>query len=297
MHNQLTKLTLAILVFVSMGCQKQAEIDGSLMNDQEPTNTTIVNNLCSDGTLDCVVSGNPYTSTSSIITQLYNQCISGCTADGGDATSCQNLCDDINDTPADTWASDELHIPDNAKAIEVEIKLCVDSYVHNTIILQGPTVSVAHYRTPQSQMMGNPVSLKAGSRGAPVGQNLKCKVDGLYNKAKVTFTPVTSTSVKINDIPQKVVPFTYSATIEKKYGSPHVASFGIPKVLRDEINLEHNAWVASKAVTSLNTAVPVKFQYLNNDMGAGTSFLHIIPPMHWAPMTFKFVLFAEAKNN
>lgn len=294
MKNVVTKLSLIALIFASVGCQKQADLGSGSWTEEEQTGTTIVNNLCSDGSLDCVITDNPYTNTASILDQLYQQCYDGCMEEAGaTANSCQNLCDDINDTPEDTWASDELRIPDNAKAIEVEIKLCIDPQVHNTIVMQGPTVSVPHYRTTYSQMMGSPIG--SGARGNPAGQNLKCKVEGLYNRTKVTFKPVTSSSITIKDVPHTVVPFKYSEEISKTYKSTTVAPFGIPKTLRDELNMEQHAWVASKATTILNAPVAVKFQYLNNDLGAGTSLLHIIPPMHWAPMTFKFVFFAEAK--
>lgn len=292
MNKTFLKLSLTLFVLVSMGCQKAPEIGTGTFSAEEQTGTTIVNELCEDGTLNCIPEDNPFNTTGTILQQLYDQCVEGCQLQGGVLGTCQTQCDDILDTPADAFASDELKIPDNAKAIEVEIEGCVDTQVNNTIKLQGPQISIAHYRTTTSQLMGSP---GIGARGNPIGMNIKCKLENLYNKVKVTYTPVTSSSVTIKNAPHTVVPFTNGTAISRTYRSPHVAEFAIPNQLREELDLSQSAWLLKKSTGALGISSVVQFQYQNNDMGAGTSLVHIYPPMHWMKMKFKLVFFAASK--
>lgn len=284
-------LSLMSLVLVSTGCQKTPEVSTGTFTAEEQTGTTIVNNLCEDGTLNCIIEDNEFNDTASILQQLYDQCYDGCMVQpGATVGSCNSLCDDILDTPADAWESDELRIPDNSMAVEVEIEACIDTQVNNTIRLQGPTMSIAHYRTNESQLMGSP---GLGSRGNPVGLNLKCKIEGLYNKVKVTYKPVEGSSVTIKGAPHTVVPFTGVGQISKTYRSPHVSEWGIPKTIRDRMNVGQHAWLLKKAKGPLNISTVVQFQHQNNDMGP-LSLVHVFPPLHFMTMKFNLVFFAPA---
>ncbi|MEZ4846138.1 MAG: hypothetical protein R2877_04065 [Bdellovibrionota bacterium] len=186
-----------------------------------------------------------------------------------------------------THTSHELKIPDQAKAIEVEIRACLGPVIHNSIQFQGPQVSFIHYETALSKTMG------MAQNPDPVGFAKLCGIEGLNNKVEVKWKPVTGTSVTIKNIPHKVVPFTNGAEITRKYGFPVAAPFGVPFELRDEINLNQSAWVQSKVRTSVNTTVVNNFQYLNNDTGLGHSYVHIFPMLHWAPVVISMVLFVE----
>ncbi|MCC7460507.1 MAG: hypothetical protein IT286_04305 [Proteobacteria bacterium] len=292
-----SKMFLILMTVSMMACQRAPEVGNGTFTAEEQTGTTIINNLCTDGTLNCVMDENPYNSQSSILAQLYSQCMEGCQNDGGSQAQCHTACNEINDTPSDAWESDELRIPDQSMAINVTLEICVDSQVNNTIKLQGPTMSIAHFRTPESQLVGGGATgmLGVGARGAPVGLNLKCKIDGLYNKAKVTYTPVTDNKVTIKNSPHTVIPFSGGAPISRTYRSPHVTEWGIPKDLRDQMNVGQHAWLLKKATGLLGAPAVVQFQHQNNDLGP-LSLVHVFAPLQKMKMKFEMVFFAPAAS-
>lgn len=293
-----SKLIGLLALVGAIGCQKPAEFDGTLIGAEEQTGTTIVNNLCTDGTLNCIIDENEFNSQSSILNQLYQQCYDGCMEEAGAvAGTCEDACNDILDTPSDAWESDELRIPDNAMALEVTIEACVDTSMNNTLKLSGPVMSFANYTTPESQAMGAATGtslIGVGARGAPIGLNLKCKVEDLYNKIKVKYHAVDGSSVQIKNAPHTVIPFTGVSDVQRTYRSPHVAEWGIPKQFRDRMNTGQHAWLLKKAKGPADISTVVQFQHQNNDMGP-LSLVHIFPPLHWMKMKFELVFFAPAQ--
>ncbi len=262
---QSLKLSLFALMLLSIGCQRTASIDPNAYVPTQQTGTTIVNNLCSDGTLSCIPEAGPgiFTDDASARESLYQSCMIACchvspfssinsgNCPGPNADMTYNMCNsnsrcgDILNSTEPLYPSDELRIPDNAKAIKVQIDACYGKGVLNVVKFDGPLFNFVHQRTTTTQTQT--ALLSGGSVGAlgdPVGKAIECGLEGLHNKVKVTYKQVTDASVSYGRQSQTVIPFSNTTEIpERKYSAPNIVLMGIPYELRQELNMQQHSWI------------------------------------------------------
>lgn len=257
--------------------------------------------LCPDGTLNCHVTfpegSTTIINSATIFDQSFNTCMTTCMATTAcsdyspledaqtscptDYTSCSDECEwTSSESPyANMPSCDPIGIPENPKAVKVEIEGCYDEQAPYEIHFTGPTV---HFNTVLEAKRG--VDVYGGSLlgvvtafgnakiGYGVGRSPKCGSD-LKNRIKVTYTPITSTSVDINDQTIGVTPFSSSAPIEKTYARPDNIPFGIPSTIRDEADLSQISWLLqgfSEADPEMKNE-RYGFCHYNNDNPYGTS--------------------------
>ena len=298
------------LVFLgAQSCQKVPEVPSNYVDN--PTTATDPNAVafCKDGTLNCYIT-TPATPTLQPLDTLdlnqdYNTCMTTClnptvcpgfSTLANAETGCSNaygVCDSqcalvsgnnggYNNLPK----SDPITIPENPKAVLVDITGCYDEAAPYEVHFQGPTAS---FVTP---IEGTRVShasgfLGLGTKTVKLGygvsrmQSSACMVTqgasqvSLQNSVQVTFTPVTDGTLAYGNQTLTIVPFDSSvAAVTKSYYMPHSLAFGIPSTIRDQVDLSQVTWLLKDVPDPEPKMGPNSFwgyRYYLNDTPFGTS--------------------------
>jgi hypothetical protein len=199
--------------------------------------------------------------------------------------------------------SDGLTLPENPKAILVEVTGCFSNLI-NEIHFKGPEINVV---TPiegkRSVIRSGGFFGGGGSRkvhlGYGVGRNPACPA-GYKNKIKVVAKPNTSNSVSIGSNTITVVPFANAETVEKMRSIPHSLSFSaISTAMKEELDLG-SVVVIPKSFGEPNPSALFSFNdwryYNNSDIGYGTTvlFLSNVGMSNYASQTMSVYIFAKA---
>lgn len=308
--------SLIFLISIALGlsaCQQPLEAPGYTDSEEISQGDTIINNLCDDGTTDCIVEvqGPIHTSMDSFLLSMYDQClltaasIAQCNnipetfiqsdpdslssmdllASAENLSCSENalfgLCqEEVYGDGGESYASDDFTIEEGSLVLEVKIEMCIDNYNRSALIFNGETASLKHY-TKNDTLFNHPVSFRV------------CGSQTLYDKTKVKFTPHTGTNYSVGGLDFKTTPFTGDGakTISKTHRDFEIIPFGIPKAYRDQVNLGKSKWLLKRAGVSLfntqlansssedNTFIKTQFVSKSRDLNFPLTYVRITPPL------------------
>ncbi len=294
-------------------CQQVNPVNDQPFTTVEPTG----NELSCPGTdnLNCFIDfpTNNTTFSEMDFTQSYVSCMdtclpSNCTDGNGDIideaadecpaqfASCDAQCSITSDESpiAGIPDSDGLTLPENPKAILVEITACYTTRRMNEVHFKGTDIFIT------SQPEGKYVVNKSGGflgiggtksvhLGYNVGRNYNCP-DELKNKAVVVAKPQSTTSLTLGSNTVTIVPFSNTAVVTKSRALPHSMNFSaISANMKEEIDLKNVVVIPKSFGTpspSIAHAVNDWRYYNNSEIGYGTTVLfagfYYIPPFNGA---------------
>lgn len=285
--------------------------------------------LCPDGTLNCYVDfpDNNTTFDQFDFSQSYvacmDQCLPAtCTDGGGDIideaadecptqfSSCDAQCSLTSDQSpiAGIPDSDGLTLPENPKAILVEITACFTTRRMNEVHFKGTDVIIVSQPEGKFNVTKSGGFLGIGGTksiniGYGAGRNFNCP-DNLKNKVTVVSKPQSDTQITLGSNTIDIVPFSNTAIVTKSRALPHSLSFGaISSGMKDELDLK-NVVVIPKTFGTPSPVTAIAYNdwryYVNSDIGYGTTILFAgfsIPfsePTNAVTQTMSAYIFASA---
>lgn len=286
--------------------------------------------LCSDGTLNCYVTVTNTTTIQPVDDMPYNQTFSQCTqaclatTDHGVCTTdlnaapsacpdkfdmCESECS-VAGTDSGPYGglpkSDPITLPENPRAVFVDVTACYDEQAPYEIHFRGPDVSyhtpIEGTRSTRTGLFG--IGLNSAKLGYGASRVPSSKCGDLRNIVNVKFTPVAENSVTLGDQKITVIPFDGVDAIEKNYAMPHSMAFGIPAAIRDLVDLSQVTWVLKQVGTTdpeMGKNSIWGFRFYNNDVTYGESvvFLDYTVKFLGSPVTKQTVtmaLFMKSKE-
>jgi|JI10StandDraft_1071094.scaffolds.fasta_scaffold95111_3 hypothetical protein len=233
-------------------------------------------------------------------TQSYVACMDAClpgscTDGGGDIideasdecptqfSSCDAQCSlTSSESPiAGIPDSDGVTLPENSKAILVEVTACFTTRRMNEVQFRGTDISIV------SQPEGKYIVNKSGGflgiggtksvqLGFGAGRNFNCP-DNLKNKAIVVSKPQSGTSLTLGSNTVTITPFSNTAVVTKSRALPHSLNFSaISAEMKEEMDLK-NVVVIPKSFGTPSPSIAHAFNdwryYNNSDLGYGTTVL------------------------
>ncbi|MCC7460506.1 MAG: hypothetical protein IT286_04300 [Proteobacteria bacterium] len=291
-------LGFGLLTFIN--CQQVNPVTTGPFTPTEPTG----NDLSCPGTnnLNCFVDfpDNSSTFDQFDFTQSYVACMdaclpASCTDSGGDIIdeasaecpaqfqSCDAQCSmTSNESPISNLpGSDGLNLPDNPKAVLVEITGCFTTGTMNEVHFKGHEINVLTPVEVTRLVMTSGGFLGIGGTkrvhiGYGIGRNFDCPTN-LKNRVRVVSKPNASDSVTIGSNTITVVPFANTAVVTKERAIPHSLTFSaISSAMKEEMDLSTVVVIPkSFAVPSPSIAQSLNdWRYYNNsDLGYGTTVM------------------------
>ena len=297
MKNTFKTLILGFGMMTFVHCQQVNPVTTGPFTPEEPTG----NGLSCPGTdnLNCFIDfpTNSVDIDNFDFTQNYDQCMNTCLASAGcgdipnAAESCPNAfascdaqCNIISsESPlSEMPPSDGLTLPENPKAILVEVTGCFATGMNNEIHFKGPEINVVTpiegiRRVYKNSLFG----AKKVNLGYGMGRHPSCP-SSYKNKVLVKSTPVTESVVNFGSNSVTVVPFATSEVFTKTRSIPHSLGFSaISTAIKDELDLK-NVVVVPKSFGSLPSGIAAinDWRYFNNsDIGYGATVLFVSPYM------------------
>lgn len=219
--------------------------------------------------------------------------------------SCDEQCNMISEesTLANLPDSDGLALPQNPKAVLVELTGCFDSGVFNEIHVQGPEV---HFAAPiegyrkvfSTGFLG--LGGKKTRLGYGVARNPRCP-SSLRNRVKVKYIPVGETTVALGSNNITVVPFTNATVVEKERALPSTIGFGLPAAMRDEMDFSEVVSIPKEfgSLSPSSMHAINDWRFYNNDISYGQTVIfagYYGFATSGVTQTIKFYIFAKARE-
>lgn len=326
------KILIVGLGFAALvGCQQVNPVEDKPFTPPPAAGNGIT--LCSDGTLNCYVTfpTNAQTFDTLDFSQSYVACMdaclpASCTDSGGDIideatsecptqfASCDAQCSlTSNESPiAGIPDSDGVTLPENPKAILVEITGCFSTRRMNEIHFDGTNISVVSepegkYNVQTSGGFFGIGGSKSVNIAYDVGRNFNCPTE-YKNKIKVVAKPQSGTSVALGSHNITIVPFANTAVVTKVRAMPHSLSFGaISTDMLAELDLSEVVVIPASFGTpspSIAHAFNDWRYYNNSDLAYGTTVMfggyYFVAPFSGATgavmQTMSAYIFAKSKQ-
>lgn len=300
MKNTLKSFFMGVSLLSLVSCQQVNPVNDQPFTTEEPAGNNL--SLCSDGTLNCYVDFPPNSTTFDQFdfNQSYVSCMdaclpSNCTDDGGDIideaaeqcptqfASCDAQCSLTSNESsiAGIPDSDGLTLPENPKAILVEITGCFTTRRMNEVQFRGTDISVisqpeGKYNVTKSGGFLGIGGTKSVNIGYGVGRNYNCPSE-FKNKIKVVSKPQGVDSLTIGSNTISIVPFSDTTVISKSRALPHSLSFSaISSEMKNELDLK-NVVVIPKSFGTPTPGIANAFNdwryYNNSDLGYGVTVM------------------------
>lgn len=293
--------TIPLLLLFLAACQ-QTPINTPDVSEGETIvqEGDVINNLCADGSLDCIpdTSGHVYTSTDAFLVGMYNDCLISClnnaesctnipatfmpteqseienmtyqtinadanaiSCGNGIINSCQDTCyDNVYGPDAQHWSSDQLEWPENALVVEATIRTCIDGKNRTAMQFAGATAKLNNYYR---------------------ANHVLCGQGGIDNKAVVKFTPFQESTYVLHGQAFSTTSFPISDSIEKKHRGWEVTPFGVPKTYTTHMDVGQGRWLVRKIMSDFgnidvtNDGFHVKWEYVSESRDLGYPLTNI----------------------
>ena len=267
----------------------------------------IVNNLCQDGTLDCIpeVSGNVYTSTDAFLLGMYNDCLLAAAANaqcsGVPASNPlpvtllpQDLSElsgmtfqDINSAAASsiscpgagTIASYQAQCHENVYGQEAELwssdRL---EWPENAMVVEMTLRTCIDGKNQTAMQFAGPT---ANLNNYYRAERILCGQGGIENKTKVEFKPFTESTYVLNGQSFSTTPFPTSEEITKKHRGWEVTPFGVPSTYTKHMNVGQGRWLVRKVMADFgniditNDDFLIKTEYVSEARDLGYPLTNI----------------------